>query len=110
MASIFANSYFTIIAADGSDANYGLHGVDSESSPRYHKETIFRFSESVPMVAQPEVEPFWLLRYGIPEDGLSRNVQCLGEPLCSLENLSTGNVGVPYGMKNKPLSQMVFCH
>ena len=56
MASVFANSYFTIIAADGNDANYGLHGVDSESSPRYYKRSIFRFSESAHMVAQPEVE------------------------------------------------------
>jgi Heterokaryon incompatibility protein (HET) len=33
MASIYSNSYFTIIAADGPDANYGLSG-SSRDSPR----------------------------------------------------------------------------
>ena len=56
MASIFANSYFTIIAADGSDANYGLRGIDSESSPRNYKESTFKFSESMQMAPEAELE------------------------------------------------------
>ena len=47
MAAIFANSYFTIIAADGPDANYGLRGVDDETSPCFYRETMFRFSAKV---------------------------------------------------------------
>ncbi|QDS76565.1 hypothetical protein FKW77_006876 [Venturia effusa] len=61
MASIYANSCFTIIAADGSDANYGLPGI---TSPRRHNETTFRFDIDLSMVKRPEVEsfkrkPFW---------------------------------------------------
>jgi len=34
MASIFANSHLTIIAADGDSANYGLRGLKGISEPR----------------------------------------------------------------------------
>jgi hypothetical protein len=36
MAGIFANAYFTIIAADGPDASYGLRGTDAQTSPCFH--------------------------------------------------------------------------
>lgn len=52
MASIFANSYFTIIAADGPDANYGLLGVCITLSPRSHSfdQLYFDFSAEVKMM------------------------------------------------------------
>lgn len=34
MASIYANSYLAIIAAEGRDANHGIHGIGSASGPR----------------------------------------------------------------------------
>ena len=41
MASIYANSYFTIIALDGNDANYGLRGLTNTSElPRYEQKLI----------------------------------------------------------------------
>lgn len=67
MASIFANAFFTIIAADGLDANHGLHGVDPYLSPRRYLETSFDFAETVKMVEKPGKEsffypPFWHTR------------------------------------------------
>lgn len=61
MASIYANSCFTIIAADGFDANYGLPGI---SSPRHHDEITFEFGSDLSMVKRPQVgsferKPFW---------------------------------------------------
>ncbi|KAF4633901.1 hypothetical protein G7Y89_g4218 [Cudoniella acicularis] len=56
MSSIYANSYFTIIAADGSDANYGLRGVGADSSPRSYTPKLFRFSETCVMMSKPEPE------------------------------------------------------
>ena len=41
MASIYANAYFTIIALDGNDANYGLRGLTNTSElPRYEQKLI----------------------------------------------------------------------
>jgi hypothetical protein len=34
MASIYANSYLAIVAAEGSDANHGIRGIGSASGPR----------------------------------------------------------------------------
>ncbi|PMD33069.1 HET-domain-containing protein [Hyaloscypha variabilis F] len=66
MASIYANSYFTIIATDGADADYGLPGVASNTSPRTYKETLFRFTENFNMIEKPRVEErdeaFWHTR------------------------------------------------
>ena len=110
MASIFANSYFTIIAADGSDANYGLRGIDSESSPRNYKELTFKFSESMQMAPEAELESIRYPKVWHTRDGLSRSVQYLREPLYSLMKLSTGNADVAHGMKAERLSQMVLFH
>jgi hypothetical protein len=66
MASIYANSYFTIIAADGYDANYGLPGVDSDSSPRSYEEISFEFTANFKMIQKPKTESrdeaFWHTR------------------------------------------------
>jgi len=66
MASIYANSYFTIIAADGTDADYGLRGVASDTSPRTYEEPIFQFSKDFNMIMKPRLErkdeAFWHTR------------------------------------------------
>jgi hypothetical protein len=66
MASIYANSHFTIIAVDGADADYGLPGVASDTSPREYKETLFRFTGNFNMIEKPGVErrdeAFWHTR------------------------------------------------
>jgi hypothetical protein len=66
MASIYANSHFTIIAADGADADYGLLGVASDTSPRIYKEMLFRFTANFNMIEKPRVEfrgeAFWHTR------------------------------------------------
>ena len=56
MGSIYANSYFTIIAADGQDANYGIRGVGGLSLPRSHKLDILHFSPSCSMIPEPAKE------------------------------------------------------
>jgi hypothetical protein len=57
MASIYANSYFTIIAADGYDANYG---------PRSYEEISFEFTANFKMIQKPKTESrdeaFWHTR------------------------------------------------
>jgi hypothetical protein len=56
MGSIYANSYFTIIAADGPDANYGLRGVGGTSLPRSHELDILHFTPSCSMIPEPRKE------------------------------------------------------
>jgi hypothetical protein len=56
MSSIYANSYFTIVAADGSDANYGLRGVGKNSSPRSYCLPILQFSSTCAMMPVPQSE------------------------------------------------------
>jgi hypothetical protein len=56
MASVYSNSYFTIVAANGPDASYGLPGVGGDSSPRCGTELLFRFSPTVSMVKQRSTE------------------------------------------------------
>jgi hypothetical protein len=56
MASIYANSYFTIIAADGSDADHGLRGVPGTNSPRSYKQKFYRFSGHCSMLQAPVPE------------------------------------------------------
>jgi len=40
MASIYSQSYFTIVAADGSDPEFGLCGIGSDSGPRAFQEEL----------------------------------------------------------------------
>lgn len=56
MSSIYANSYFTIIAADGNDANYGLQGISMSSSPRSYHQPILEFSQTCSLMQAPESE------------------------------------------------------
>jgi hypothetical protein len=56
MGSIYANSYFTIIAADGKDANYGIHGLRGRSAPRSYKQDILQFALSCSMIPAPGKE------------------------------------------------------
>ena len=64
MASIYANSYFTIIAADGKDATHGIPGIGS--SPR-SPPIEFNFAGLVKAVPKPQREsarelPIWHTR------------------------------------------------
>lgn len=56
MASIYALSYFTIIAADGSDADHGLRGVPGTASPRSCKQHMYHFSKQCTMMQAPVPE------------------------------------------------------
>jgi hypothetical protein len=56
MASIYSRSYFTIIAADRADANYGLRGTHPKLSPRHYSPTILRFSPECEMMVAPVAE------------------------------------------------------
>ncbi|KAK4112665.1 HET-domain-containing protein [Canariomyces notabilis] len=56
MSSIYANSYFTIIAADGDDADYGLRGIGGGSLPRSYNQNLLRFTDHCIMMARLEDE------------------------------------------------------
>ena len=58
MASIYSHSCFTIIALDGSDANYGLPGSCSKTSPRSRsfKQPCFKFSDELTMTEKIGLE------------------------------------------------------
>ncbi len=51
MASIYANAYTTIIAADGKDANHGLRGIGGGAKPRNIDCGIIRFQNGNEMIA-----------------------------------------------------------
>lgn len=56
MASIFANSYFTIIAMEGDNSDYGLRGVNMASVPhipRVINQMMLNFSDQVQMLGDP---------------------------------------------------------
>jgi Heterokaryon incompatibility protein (HET) len=68
MASIYAESCFTIIAADGEDANHGLRGIGGQALPRVYKPTYFEFSTNVKLLYSHINEsranpPIWHTRY-----------------------------------------------
>jgi hypothetical protein len=48
MASIYKNAHLTIIAAEGTDVNYGLHGVGT--SPRQYHQTILHIAPSLQLL------------------------------------------------------------
>ncbi len=52
MASIYANAYLTIIAADGKDANHGLRGIGGGAKSRNIDCGIIRFQNGNEMIAQ----------------------------------------------------------
>ena len=43
MDTIYANAYFTIIAADGDNADYGLRGIGGGSQPRHISQSIIEY-------------------------------------------------------------------
>ena len=51
MASIYANAYFTIVAADGKDLNHGLRGIGGNAKPRNVSCGIIRFHDGQEMIA-----------------------------------------------------------
>lgn len=53
MSSIYANSYFIIVAVDGNNADYGLRGVSGPSSARSHP---LHFSAACQMMKAPSSE------------------------------------------------------
>jgi len=53
MASIYANARFTIIAADGKDANHGLRGLRGISEPRDYHQNVVHLSSSHEAVLCP---------------------------------------------------------
>ncbi|KAF2822345.1 HET-domain-containing protein [Ophiobolus disseminans] len=56
MASIYARSYYTIVAADGIDADHGLRGVPGTYSPRNLQQKMYQFSKRCVMMQVPESE------------------------------------------------------
>jgi hypothetical protein len=50
MASIYANSCFTTIAADGEDANHGLRGIPAPALPRRLLQTYLEFPSNVKLL------------------------------------------------------------
>jgi Heterokaryon incompatibility protein (HET) len=55
MASIYANSHLTIIAADGDDANYGLRGLRGISKPRILDQKVHTLTSRLRVIEQPLV-------------------------------------------------------
>jgi hypothetical protein len=53
MASIYARSYFTIVAMDGEDADHGLRGVSGTHSPRHVEQAFYHFSNQCSMMQAP---------------------------------------------------------
>jgi hypothetical protein len=53
MAAIYARSHYTIVAADGVDADYGLHGVPGTQFPRNLQQRLYYFSEQCLMMQAP---------------------------------------------------------
>ncbi|OAL55136.1 HET-domain-containing protein [Pyrenochaeta sp. DS3sAY3a] len=79
MASIYANATFTIVAADGSDANFGIRGIGSGTLPRSASCDVVRFQSQDILVSSdrvwsPEGSP-WADRGWTYQEGLfSRRV------------------------------------
>lgn len=58
MASIFASSHLTIIAADGEDADYGLRGLRGISKPRTLDQKVHNLGPRLQVVRKPLLEGF----------------------------------------------------
>jgi hypothetical protein len=59
MASIYNNAHFTIIAADGQDANHGLRGIGGQAPNRISKQTYYQFSSKTRFLCETPCESFW---------------------------------------------------
>jgi hypothetical protein len=62
MASIYANSYLTIVAAQGTDANSGIHRLKTNSGPQAWPDFIFDFNNVVCVRAHEEQDGQWHTR------------------------------------------------
>ena len=51
MASIYANAYFTIAAAEGKDADHGISGISGSAEARKTDDGMFRLSDGNQMIA-----------------------------------------------------------
>ncbi|KAE9364342.1 HET-domain-containing protein [Stipitochalara longipes BDJ] len=84
MASIYANTCFTIIATGGRDANHGLSGIGGQSLPRRYEQTYFEFSPEVKVLCEPHEEahgglPAWYTRaWTFQERAVSRKTLVVG--------------------------------
>jgi hypothetical protein len=56
MASIYAESCFTIVAADGKDAKHGLRGIGGQAEPRDYKQTYYEFSARAKLLQDAMIE------------------------------------------------------
>jgi hypothetical protein len=56
MASIYAESCFTIVAADGKDAKHGLRGIGGQAETRNHKQTYYEFSAEAKFLQDAMIE------------------------------------------------------
>ncbi|KAK3366288.1 heterokaryon incompatibility protein-domain-containing protein [Lasiosphaeria ovina] len=59
MASIYANSVLTIIAAEGGDANHGIRGLRNVSEPRNCQQHVFQLPGDTDIVHVPWPEINW---------------------------------------------------
>jgi hypothetical protein len=78
MGAIYFNALFTIIAADGDDASYGLRGVGSGSKPRSFQQSILQLPDCPVLVQgdfQTELSSMWSTRgWTYQEQLLSRRL------------------------------------
>ena len=117
MASIDANAYFTIVAADGKDLNHGLRGIGGNAKPRNVHCGIIRFHDGQEMIAhQPEPvdleDTVWRSRGWTYQEGLfSRRVLIfngLVSWICRRsvwqENVCSPTEDAKYALKHRPRS------
>ena len=99
MASIYANSHFTIIAAEGPDAEYGIRGIGHGSSLRSFKYDIFRFDDSEEFAVDIEEEkaPWHTRAWTFQERLLSRRCLIFHQQTVKWECKST----IAYETKDK---------
>jgi hypothetical protein len=79
MVSVFANASITIIAQQGEDANYGLHGLRGISLPRQISQGSFRLDKGYEVVhlRKPDTSSPWFRRGWTYQEGLfSRRKLC----------------------------------
>jgi hypothetical protein len=63
MASIYSNACFTIVAADGNEADFGLRGIHTSSGPRTYFQNMINFHD-LGFQFRPPMKPLQLLMEG----------------------------------------------
>ena len=117
MASIYANAYFTIVAADGKDLNHGLRGIGGNAKPRNVNCGIIRFHDGQEMIAHRRKpvdleDTVWGSRGWTYQEGLfSRRVLIfngLVSWICRRsvwqENVCSPTEDAKYALKHRPRS------